>query len=53
MDTMKDKEFRADADQAKLEIHPVSGEEVEALVNEVYQAPKAVADKAAKMIRSN
>ncbi len=50
-DTMKDKEFRADADKAQLEIQPVSGEEVEALVNEVYQAPKSVAEKAATMIR--
>ncbi len=51
-DTLKDKEFRADADQAKLEIQPVSGEEVEALVKEIYQAPKSVAEKAATIIRS-
>ena len=51
MDTMKDPEFLADAEKAQLEINPVVGEEVEKLVNEIYQTPKALADKAAEFIR--
>ena len=39
MDTMKDKEFLAEADKAQLEITPVSGEAVQKLVTEVYQTP--------------
>ena len=51
MATMKDPEFLADAEKAQLEITPVSGEEVEALVKELYQTPKALAAKAAEYIR--
>jgi hypothetical protein len=49
--TMKDPDFLADADKAKLEITPVTGENVEKLVQEVFQTPKAIADKAADYIR--
>jgi hypothetical protein len=51
-DTMKDPDFLADAARTQLEITPVSGVEVERLVTEIYQTPKAVADKAADFIRS-
>ena len=50
-DTMKDPEFLADAEKAQLEITPVGGEEVERLVKELYQTPKALAAKAADFIR--
>jgi tripartite-type tricarboxylate transporter receptor subunit TctC len=50
--TMADAEFLADANKAQLEITPVTGEEVEKLVKEIYQTPKAVADKAAGYIRN-
>jgi tripartite-type tricarboxylate transporter receptor subunit TctC len=36
MDTMADKEFLAEAEKAKFEITPVSGEKIESLVQEVY-----------------
>src|SRR5580692_5193840 len=36
MDTMKDKDFLAEADKAELKVNPVSGEDVEKLVKEVY-----------------
>jgi tripartite-type tricarboxylate transporter receptor subunit TctC len=42
MDTMRDKDFLADADKTQLEINPVSGEEVEKLVQEVYATPPAI-----------
>ena len=51
MATMKDPEFLADAEKAQLEITPVSGEEVEKLVKELYQTPKPLAAKAAEYIR--
>jgi tripartite-type tricarboxylate transporter receptor subunit TctC len=37
MDTMADKDFLAEAEKAKFEITPVSGEKIEALVAEVYR----------------
>jgi tripartite-type tricarboxylate transporter receptor subunit TctC len=44
--TMTDKDFRAEADKTNLEINPVSGAEVEKLVNEVYATPPDVVAKA-------
>ena len=46
MDTMTDKDFLADADKAQLEINPVSGDEVEKLVKEVYATPADIIAKA-------
>ncbi len=51
MDTMKDPEFLAEAEKSQLEITPVPGEEVEKLVKDLYQTPKAIAAKAAEFIR--
>jgi hypothetical protein len=51
METMADKEFLADAERGQLEINPVSGEEIERLVNEVYRTPAAVAQKAAALLK--
>ena len=52
MSTMKDPQFLADAEKAKLEITPVSGADIEKLVKEVYGTPKETAAKAAAMIDS-
>ena len=46
MDTMTDKDFLAEADKAQLEINPVSGEDVEKLVKEVYATPADIVAKA-------
>jgi hypothetical protein len=51
MDTMKDPEFLAETEKSQLEITPVPGEEVEKLVKDLYQTPKAIAAKAAEFIR--
>ena len=48
---MKDQEFLADAEKSQLEITPVSGDEIEKLVTELYQTPKSLAAKAAEYIR--
>jgi tripartite-type tricarboxylate transporter receptor subunit TctC len=50
METMKDKDFLADAEKAKLEINAVSGEKVQSLVEETYKTPKPVAEKVANML---
>jgi tripartite-type tricarboxylate transporter receptor subunit TctC len=51
MDTMTDKEFLSEAEQNKFEINPVSGEQLQALVKEIYQTPPEVAKKAAAMVQ--
>ncbi|HSR70810.1 MAG TPA: tripartite tricarboxylate transporter substrate-binding protein [Kiloniellales bacterium] len=49
MDTMKDPEFLAEAKKAKLEITPVSGEEIQTLINELYEdTPQEIVDMAAE-----
>jgi tripartite-type tricarboxylate transporter receptor subunit TctC len=37
--TMKDKDFLAEADKLKIEIDPLSGEQVEAQIVKIYQTP--------------
>src|SRR5262249_9153752 len=49
-DTLADKDFLAEAEKSKLEINPVSGEAVQAIVQEVYRTPKSVAAKVADMV---
>jgi tripartite-type tricarboxylate transporter receptor subunit TctC len=49
-DTMKDPAFLADAAKRKFEINPVDGEQVQALVREIYQTPAAVTKKAAAIL---
>jgi tripartite-type tricarboxylate transporter receptor subunit TctC len=51
MDTMADKEFLTEAEQAQLEVTPVAGDAVQKLVAEVYQTPPAVVRKAAEILR--
>jgi len=51
MDTMTDKEFLYDADQNKFEINPVNGDQLEALVKEIYRTPPEVVRKAGKMVQ--
>lgn len=50
MDALTDKDLVADAEKAKLEINPVSGDDVQKLVEESYATPKAVSEKAAKLL---
>jgi tripartite-type tricarboxylate transporter receptor subunit TctC len=50
MDTMKDPDFLAEAARAKLEINPVAGDAVQALVEEVYRTPKAIANAVADIV---
>lgn len=38
-DTMKDPAFVAEAEKAKLEVHPVTGAEIDTLLDEIYASP--------------
>jgi tripartite-type tricarboxylate transporter receptor subunit TctC len=51
MDAMNDKELLADAERSKLEITPVSGEEIQKLVEEVYDTPAAITKRAAELLK--
>ena len=44
--TLRDKQFLADAEKIKLDIDPVSAEEITRIVNETINAPKDIVEKA-------
>jgi tripartite-type tricarboxylate transporter receptor subunit TctC len=48
--TMKDPEFLAEAEKAKLPIDPVSGADFAAIVDKLYQVPEALAARARKAL---
>jgi tripartite-type tricarboxylate transporter receptor subunit TctC len=50
LDTLQDPDLLAEADKAKLEITPVSGEKVEALLKDVYATPPPIVQKAAALL---
>jgi hypothetical protein len=49
--TMKDPELLADADRSKIDIDPLSGEEVQALVQKLFRTPTALVEKARFLLR--
>ncbi len=51
MATLQDPDFLADAEKADLEITPVSGEDVQKLVEEIYKTPPEIAARASEIIR--
>jgi tripartite-type tricarboxylate transporter receptor subunit TctC len=51
MATWKDPEALADAERAKIDVNPKSGEEVAALLKKLYDAPKDLIDKMSAAIR--
>jgi tripartite-type tricarboxylate transporter receptor subunit TctC len=50
MDTIKDPGFLAEAEKMKLEINPVSGDAVQAIVQDVYRTPKSIAAAVADIL---
>jgi hypothetical protein len=44
--TMQDKEFLADAERARIDVEPSSGERVQQLVEQLYATPKATVERA-------
>jgi tripartite-type tricarboxylate transporter receptor subunit TctC len=51
MDAMRDKELLAEAEKAKLEITPVSGDDIQKLVAEVYATPADITKKATELLK--
>jgi tripartite-type tricarboxylate transporter receptor subunit TctC len=51
VNTMIDRDFRADAEKSMLEIRPVAGEDVQKLVAQVYATPPAIAQRAADILK--
>ena len=49
-ETLKDKDFLAEADRIGLEINHVGGEEVEGLVRKLYAMPPSIASRAQKIL---
>jgi len=48
--TMKDSAYLADARKRRLEINPLRGEQIDALIAEVYKTPKAVVERVKKIL---
>jgi hypothetical protein len=48
--TMKDPAFIAEAARASMEIDPLTGEEMQAILKRNYAAPKALVERAAKLL---
>jgi tripartite-type tricarboxylate transporter receptor subunit TctC len=53
MATMKDKEFLAEAEKAKLEIQAVSGEDLQNVIKEAYEVSPDIANKTADLLKAN
>jgi tripartite-type tricarboxylate transporter receptor subunit TctC len=51
MDTMNDKDFLADTEKAQMEITPVSGDQIEKLVREIFATPPEIAQRAAALLK--
>jgi tripartite-type tricarboxylate transporter receptor subunit TctC len=51
MATMSDKDFLAETEKAQMEINPVPGDQIEALVKEIYATPPAIAQMAAELLK--
>jgi tripartite-type tricarboxylate transporter receptor subunit TctC len=50
-ETMKDKDFMAEAEKSQLEIRPVTGASIQELVKNVYATPTPIVRRAAEMLR--
>jgi tripartite-type tricarboxylate transporter receptor subunit TctC len=49
--TMQDPDFLAEATRATMDVHPMSGADMESFLRELYAMPKAIVDKAARAIQ--
>jgi tripartite-type tricarboxylate transporter receptor subunit TctC len=49
--TMKDAEFRADAERSKLELAPEDGEHLAALIAKIYATPRPIVDRITGLIK--
>jgi tripartite-type tricarboxylate transporter receptor subunit TctC len=49
--TLKDKEFLAEAVKVKLDVNPVTGEEVDRLIAQLYATPKDIVEETRAAIK--
>jgi len=48
--TLKDADFLAEAQKAGMEIEPLSGSQIEAMLGKAYSAPKAIVERMVALI---
>jgi tripartite-type tricarboxylate transporter receptor subunit TctC len=51
-ETMRDPAFLADAERARLDISPISGEKIDSFLADAYATPKPLVERAAKILSS-
>jgi tripartite-type tricarboxylate transporter receptor subunit TctC len=51
--TMKDPEFVAECDKQKLEVNPVGGAQLNAMLERVYATPKEITDRVAELLNKD
>jgi tripartite-type tricarboxylate transporter receptor subunit TctC len=49
--TMKDPQFRADAEKTRIDINPLSGAKVQEVVDRIYATPKAIVARAKEILK--
>jgi tripartite-type tricarboxylate transporter receptor subunit TctC len=49
--TMRDAEFAADAKRQKLDVEPVSGEQLAALIKKIYATPPAIVERVGNLVK--
>lgn len=52
-DTMKDPEFLSDAERSQLIVEPLTGQEMNAYIKEIYATPPEVLKRAANLLRNS
>jgi hypothetical protein len=51
METVRDKDFLADAAKGNFEVRPVAGEAIQAMVGEIYGTPPAIVQKTTRLLQ--
>ena len=49
--TMRDADFRAEAEKSKLDLEPEDGEHLAALIAKIYATPKPIVDRITSLIK--
>jgi tripartite-type tricarboxylate transporter receptor subunit TctC len=49
--TIRDAEFLADAKRQKLDVEPVSGAQLEALIKKIYATPPAIVERVGSLVK--